>query len=49
VLSAATEELLLDVPSIAGFEFSTFEMGKKERLLEQFPAAAGWIDRLMAE
>ncbi|KAI8471743.1 MAG: RmlC-like cupin domain-containing protein [Monoraphidium minutum] len=32
-----------------GFEFSTFEMGDKARLLGEFPAAAAWIERLMAD
>ena len=31
------------------FEFSAFEMGDKQQLLGEFPAAAAWIERLMAE
>ena len=32
----------------AGFLFDTFEMGRREQLLADFPAAAAWIERLMA-
>ena len=31
-----------------GFQFRNFEMGDRERLLAEFPAARGWIERLMA-
>lgn len=32
-----------------GFEFSAFEFGDKARLLAEFPQAAAWIERLMAD
>jgi predicted cupin superfamily sugar epimerase len=33
----------------AGFEFSGFEFGDRERLLAEVPQAAPWIERLMAD
>ncbi|KAL4425440.1 hypothetical protein ABPG75_009456 [Micractinium tetrahymenae] len=32
-----------------GFEFSAFEFGDRARLLAEFPKAAPWIERLMAD
>lgn len=43
-----TEWALVGCTVAPGFEFSTFEMGDKELLLRDFPAAAGWVERLMA-
>jgi predicted cupin superfamily sugar epimerase len=39
----------LACPPPPGFEFANFEMGEKERLLRDFPRAADWIERLMAD
>lgn len=33
----------------AGFEFQHFEFGEREALLRDFPHAAPWIERLMAD
>ncbi|EFN57006.1 hypothetical protein CHLNCDRAFT_30563 [Chlorella variabilis] len=44
-----TEFALVGCTVAPGFQFSTFEMGERQRLLQDFPAAASWIERLMAE
>ena len=33
----------------AGFEFLHFEFGDRARLLQEFPGAAPWVERLMAD
>ncbi|PRW57882.1 cupin family [Chlorella sorokiniana] len=32
-----------------GFEFQHFEFGDREQLLQQFPQAAPWVERLMSD
>jgi predicted cupin superfamily sugar epimerase len=44
-----TEWALVGCTVAPGFEFSKFEMGEAGALLREFPQAAEWIGRLMAD
>jgi predicted cupin superfamily sugar epimerase len=44
-----TDWALVGCTVAPAFEFSAFEMGSDAALLDEFPGAAAWIRRLMAE
>lgn len=44
-----TDYALVGCTVAPAFEFSAFEMGDKQKLLDEFPQAEAWITRLMAD